>query len=76
MTDRRTMLAQLAAGAAALPSLALGASAQGEHAQHAHDPSDCECARPHNGPYAGYFPNVVVTHEGRRALFYNDLPAT
>ena len=34
---------------------------------------DCECAHP--GPYADYLPNVVVvTHEGRKALFYNDLP--
>jgi protein SCO1/2 len=68
------MLAQLAAGAAAIPSVALGVSAQESHTPHAHDQSDCECARPRNGPYAGYFPNVVVvTHEGRRALFYNDL---
>jgi protein SCO1/2 len=63
MTDRRRMLAQLAAGAAALPAVALGAG-----------DSSCECAPPRNGPYADYFPNVVVqTHEGRRALFYNDL---
>src|SRR5215204_4055415 len=64
MTDRRRMLAQLAAGAAALPAVALGAE----------DSPPCECAPPRNGPYADYFPNVVVhTHEGRRALFYNDL---
>src|SRR2546430_6940505 len=32
------------------------------------------CVRPPNGPNAGYFPNVVVvTHENRRALFYDDL---
>jgi protein SCO1/2 len=72
MTNRRTILAHLAAGAAALPSLALGA--QDSRAQHAHNASDCECARPRTGPYSEYFPNVVVvTHEGRRALFYNDL---
>src|SRR5215212_6191681 len=63
MTDRRRMLLQLAAGATALPAVALGA-----------DDSSCECAPPRNGPYSDYFPNVVVhTHEGRRALFYNDL---
>jgi protein SCO1 len=57
------MLTQLAAGAAAWPAVALGA-----------EDSSCECAPPRNGPYADYFPNVVVhTHEGRRALFYNDL---
>jgi protein SCO1/2 len=33
-----------------------------------------DCQRPLNGPNAGYFPNlVVVTHENRRALFYDDL---
>jgi protein SCO1/2 len=32
------------------------------------------CVRPPNGPNSGYFPNVVVvTHESRRALFYDDL---
>jgi len=33
-----------------------------------------DCVRPGGGPYAEYFPNVVVhTHEGRKALFYHDL---
>lgn len=33
-----------------------------------------DCARRGNGPYAHRFPSVVVhTHEGRRALFYDDL---
>src|SRR5215218_6370077 len=84
MTDRRKMLAGLAAVPAALTSAALGAQAQerayerGPH-EHKHDAShdpaeDCECGRPPSGPYSQYFPNVVVvTHEGRRALFYNDL---
>jgi protein SCO1/2 len=63
MTDRRRSLARLAAGAAALPSVALGA-----------EEPPCECAPPRGGPHSEYFPNVVVhTHEGRRALFYNDL---
>jgi protein SCO1/2 len=67
------MLARLAAAAAAVPSVALGAQSQATHTRE-RDSSDCECERPHNGPYAGYFPNVVVvTHEGRRALLYNDL---
>lgn len=73
MTNRRKMLGQLAAGAAAIPSVALGASALMPSA-HGQENSSCECARPHNGPHADYFPNVVVyTHENRRALFYNDL---
>jgi protein SCO1/2 len=87
MTDRRKMLAGLAAGTAALTSAALGAQTQEQAHAHRHDSShdashdashdsgeDCECERPNNGPYSAYFPNVVVvTHEGRRALFYNDL---
>ena len=37
-------------------------------------PAPVPCVRPANGPNAGYFPNVVVlTHESRRALFYDDL---
>ena len=37
-------------------------------------PAAEDCARPLNGPKADYFPNVVVvTHENRRALFYDDL---
>ncbi len=63
LTDRRRMLLQLAAGAVALPTVALGA-----------EDSSCECVPPRRGPYADYFPNVVVqTHEGRRTLLYNDL---
>jgi protein SCO1/2 len=37
-------------------------------------PEVAACVRPPNGPNSGYFPNVVVvTHESRRALFYDDL---
>ena len=37
-------------------------------------PRDPACVRPGSGPNAGYFPNVVLTsHEGERALFYDDL---
>lgn len=58
MKSRREVLA---AGAAALPGIAL----PGE-----------DCERPARGPNAGDFPNhVVVTHEGFRALFYDDLVA-
>jgi protein SCO1/2 len=76
------MLAGLAAGTAALTSAALGAQEKAQaHDSHAHEhddskdsAEDCECVRPPGGPYSAYFPNVVVvTHEGRRALFYNDL---
>jgi protein SCO1/2 len=78
MTDRRKILTGLAAVPTAFTSAVLGAQEQEprthEPHAHEHDSPDCECERPHNGPYSGYFPNVVVvTHEGRRALFYNDL---
>lgn len=61
MKDRREVIA---AGAAALPGLALGV------------PAAEDCERPARGPDARRFPNhVVVTHEGFRALFYDDLIA-
>lgn len=70
MTSRRKVLTQLAAGAAALPAAALAASAF----PHADEGDDCECERPGGGPYADYFPNVLLrTHENRKALFYTDL---
>jgi protein SCO1/2 len=59
MKDRRELIT---AGAAALPGLALGV------------PAEETCERPARGPDARQFPNhVVVTHEGARALFYDDL---
>jgi len=49
----------IAAGAAALPGILLPVE---------------DCERPAKGPNAGDFPNhAVVTHEGFRALFYDDL---
>lgn len=75
MTNRRKVLAQLAAGAAAIPAVRLSASEQKPHG--AHDTAsqkNCDCTRPGGGPYAEYFPNVVVhTHDGRKAFFYHDL---
>jgi protein SCO1/2 len=77
MTNRRNVLAQLAAGVAAIPTLALGVSAQKKHGAHHDNPdpgNNRDCVRPGGGPYAEYFPNVVVhTHDGRKALFYHDL---
>jgi protein SCO1 len=33
-----------------------------------------KCSQTHSGPHADYFQNVIVyTHEGQRALFYDDL---
>lgn len=76
MTNRRKVLAQLAAATAAIPAVALGASAQEPHRSTYHSPPEknCDCVRSGEGPYARYFPNVVVhTHDGQKALFYQDL---
>jgi protein SCO1/2 len=46
-----------------MPALAIG---------HSRQPAGC--ISPANGPNSEYFPNVlVVTHENRKALFYDDL---
>jgi hypothetical protein len=39
------------------------------------DPNELQdCVRPSTGPKSGYFPDlVVITHENRKALFYDDL---
>lgn len=72
MVNRRKVLTQLAAGAATIPAVALGASEHGPHDDKSG--KNCDCIRPGGGPYAEYFPNVVVhTHDGRKALFYHDL---
>ena len=69
MSDRRKVIA---AGAAAIPGLALSATGW-TFPEAARDPA---CQRPARGPKADYFPNVVVTtHAGERALFYDDLLA-
>jgi protein SCO1 len=76
MTNRRRILAQLAAGAAAIPAITLSASEQKSRGttRDAASEKKCDCTRPGGGPYAEYFPNVVVhTHDGRKALFYHDL---
>ena len=64
MHDRRQVIAA-GAGALALSATALPVKAEGQ-----------DCGRPAFGPDAHRFPNhVVVTHEGARALFYDDLLA-
>lgn len=71
-SDRRTVIT---AGAAALSGLALGLGADPLGARSPGPGADA-CRRPRTGPNADYFPDVVVTaHDGRRALFYDDLLA-
>jgi len=73
MTNRRKVLSHLAIGAAAVPAMAFGVSGQSAH-DVVHSGGNRGCAGPGDGPYAEYFPNVVVrTHDGRQALFYRDL---
>jgi protein SCO1/2 len=73
MTDRRDVLTALAAGAAAIPAAVLAQQPMA-HSESVNPPSSTTgCCLP---PGAGgeYFPNVAVqTHDGQRALFYNDL---
>ena len=74
MHSRRNLLARFTARAAAAIQ---GAGFDGsDHTSNGavQSTSSYDCSRPHNGPYAHHFPNVVVqTHEGQRALFYDDL---
>src|SRR5258708_21009469 len=71
MESRRGLLKRLAAGAIprfASDALSLAAGDLPEN--------NCssDCYRPLTGPHSGHFPNVVVyTHDGRKALFYDDL---
>ena len=65
MKDRRQVIAA-GAGALALGVAGVPLPAAGQE----------DCERPARGPDARRFPNhVVVTHEGFRALFYDDLVA-
>ena len=68
MKDRRQVIA---AGAGALALSAAGVPLSVASAAE----TDAEsCERPARGPDARHFPNhVVITHEGARALFYDDL---
>ncbi len=82
MTDRRDVLAALAAGVAAIPVAAMGqetlpTAKQTKTKPEVEEQCDC-CASEHGGGEVpsspDYFPNVPVeTHTGQRALFYNDL---
>ncbi len=70
---RRTVLTNLATGVAVIPATAFGGLSQVLPGT-AQESTAESCARPVRGPHADYFPNVVVsTHEGRKALFYDDL---
>ena len=71
METRRGLLKRFAAGA--IPRFASDALslAPGDLPQ---NNSSSDCSRPLTGPHSGHFPNVVVyTHDGRKALFYDDL---
>lgn len=64
--------AWLAAGAAAIPALALGARARRSEAADADIPQIAPCRLV--GPSAHFFPNVAVTTQhGKKLRFYDDL---
>jgi protein SCO1/2 len=59
------------AAVALIPGVIRNAAGQTDSPQKT---SSRNCSSTHNGPYAHYFPNAIVyTHEGQRALFYDDL---
>jgi protein SCO1/2 len=69
MTNRRHILTKLIT----VPAVAVGLAGTEQQAS-AQGKAPCDCPRPRTGPFANYFRNVVVeTHEGRKALFYDDL---
>lgn len=73
MLSRRDLLLNLTGGAAVIPLIGSAAASQSLR-DSTQNKSISDCSRPLNGPYANHFPNVVVyTHEGRKALFYDDL---
>lgn len=74
MSSRRNLLARFTSRAA--PSMPEAGIDGSDHTAHGalQSASSCDCSRPQIGPYAHHFPNIIVqTHEGQRALFYNDL---
>jgi protein SCO1 len=74
MESRRNLLARFAERAVAAVSRSGADGSDGTSRGAAWSTSSCDCSRPHNGPLAHLFPNIVVqTHEGQRALFYDDL---
>jgi protein SCO1/2 len=71
MLSRRNLLLQLTGGTGLIPLIGTAVANPSLH-DSAQNTSGTDCSRPLNGPYN--FPNVVVyTHEGRKALFYDDL---
>ena len=75
MQSRRNLISKLIASAAAavIPGFDSMASNQTLR-DFQQNSSSGNCPRTHDGPHAQYFNNVIVyTHEGQRALFYDDL---
>jgi len=71
MESRRGLLISLAASAIPRFSSDALSLAPGDLTQNNYS---SDCSRPLTGPHSGHFPNAVVyTHEGRKALFYDDL---
>lgn len=73
MLSRRNLLMNLTGAAVSIP-LVRSEGAKELVTEPQQNKALQDCSRPLNGPYAYRFPNVVVhTHEGEKALFYDDL---
>jgi protein SCO1/2 len=74
MQSRRNLVSQLMASAAAAIVPGVDSNPNQTWLDFPQNTSAGNCSRTHRGPHAQYFQNVVVyTHEGQRALFYDDL---
>ncbi len=73
MLTRRNLLINLLGGEAKIPAGDSDPIMRSVN-ENAPTPNSSDCSAKRIGPFANYFPNVVVhTHEGRKALFYDDL---
>jgi protein SCO1/2 len=74
MQSRRNLVSKLMASAAAAVIPGVDSNPNQTLHDFQQSTSSGNCSRTHSGPYARYFQNVIVyTHEGQRALFYDDL---
>ncbi|HMG74128.1 MAG TPA: SCO family protein [Pyrinomonadaceae bacterium] len=74
MQSRRNLVSKLMASAAAAIIPGVDSNPNQAWLDFPQNTASGNCSRTHSGPHAQYFQNVMVyTHEGQRALFYDDL---
>lgn len=72
MHSRRSLVSKLIAGAAG--AIIPGVDSNPRRLEFPQNTPSGKCSQTHSGPHADYFQNVIVyTHEGQKALFYDDL---